>query len=153
MPTFVHPDKCDGCAALDRPACHYICPNDLMILDPDQGKSFNIEPDLCWECYSCVKVCPQGAIEMRGFADVMPMGSRVTPMRGTDSIVWGIQYRDGTEKRFKFPIRTTPWGSIEPHQGMPGPTNEDYASQSLCGEGDWLGVDKLPDPTDIPREA
>jgi len=32
MPTYVNPDKCDGCKALDRPACMYICPNDLLIL-------------------------------------------------------------------------------------------------------------------------
>ena len=88
MPTFVHVDKCDGCRALAQPACMYICPNDLMSLDVSIGKGFNQEPDLCWECYSCVKTCPQGAIEMRGYADVMPMGSRVTPMRGTDSIMW-----------------------------------------------------------------
>ena len=88
----------------------YICPNDLMNLDVSIGKGFNQEPDLCWECYSCVKTCPQGAIEMRGYADVMPMGSRVTPMRGTDSIMWAIQYRNGEVKRFKYPIRTTAWG-------------------------------------------
>ncbi len=33
MPTCVNPDKCDGCRALDRPACAYICPMDLMKLD------------------------------------------------------------------------------------------------------------------------
>ena len=146
MPTFVHPDKCDGCQALDRPACHYICPNDLMILDPDTKKSFNQEPDLCWECYACVKTCPQGAIEMRGYADVMPMGSRLTPMRGTDAIMWAVQYRNGDVKRFKFPIRTTPWGTIEPHKDMPAPTDEDYKSLSLCGEAQWLGIDELPVP-------
>lgn len=25
MPTYVNPDKCDGCKALDRPACMYYC--------------------------------------------------------------------------------------------------------------------------------
>ena len=88
MPTYVNPDKCDGCKALDKPACAYICPNDLMILDMVQGKSFNQEPDQCWECYSCVKVCPQSAIAMRGYSDVMPLGASLTPLRGTDSIMW-----------------------------------------------------------------
>jgi adenylylsulfate reductase subunit B len=144
MPTFVHPDKCDGCRALDRPACHYICPNDLMILDPEQGQAYNQEPDLCWECYACVKTCPQGAIEMRGYADVMAMGSRVTPMRGTDAIMWAVQFRDGDVKRFKFPIRTTQWGTIEPHGDMRDPSDDDFSSLSLCGEDIWLGVDALP---------
>ena len=35
MPSFVIPDKCDGCKALDKTACQYICPNDLMVLDKD----------------------------------------------------------------------------------------------------------------------
>jgi adenylylsulfate reductase subunit B len=144
MPTFVHPDKCDGCRALDRPACHYICPNDLMILDKELGKAYNQEPDLCWECYACVKTCPQGAIEMRGYADVMPMGSRLTPMRGTDAIMWAVQYRDKSVKRFKFPIRTTPWGTIEPHKDFPQPTDADFATQDLAGESIWLGIDRLP---------
>jgi hypothetical protein len=49
-------------------------------------------------------------------------------------------------KRFKFPIRTTPWGTIEPHKDMPAPTDEDYKSLSLCGEAQWLGIDELPVP-------
>lgn len=144
MPAFVHTDKCDGCRALDRPACHYICPNDLMVLDYTRGQAYNQEPDLCWECYACVKVCPQGAIEMRGYADVMPMGSRVTPLRGTDSIMWAIQFRDGTIKRFKYPIRTTAWGSIDPTMGLSTPSEADFKSQLLHGEPTWLHVDRLP---------
>jgi adenylylsulfate reductase subunit B len=119
----------------------YICPNDLMILDVSIGQAYNQEPDLCWECYACVKMCPQGAIEMRGYADVMPMGSRVTPMRGTDSIMWAIQFRDGTIKRFKYPIRTTPWGSIDGTMGQPPPTPEDFKTQLLMGEPTYLHVD------------
>ena len=56
MPTFVDPNKCDGCRALARPACMYICPADLMKLDAEIGKGFNQEPDACWECYACIKV-------------------------------------------------------------------------------------------------
>ena len=70
MPTYVDPNKCDGCRGLARTACMYICPNDLMKYDADLGKAFNKdhgmafnqEPDACWECFSCVKACPQGAI-------------------------------------------------------------------------------------------
>ncbi len=34
MPSFVIVEKCDGCKALDKTACQYICPNDLMVLNP-----------------------------------------------------------------------------------------------------------------------
>ncbi len=35
MPSFVNVEKCDGCKALDKTACQYICPNDLMVLDKE----------------------------------------------------------------------------------------------------------------------
>jgi adenylylsulfate reductase subunit B len=99
----------------------YICPHDLMALDKDGSetghamKAYNQEPEQCWECYSCVKICPQQAIEVRHYADVVPLGASVQPLRGTDSIMWTIKFRNGTMKRFKFPIRTTPEGSAEPY--------------------------------------
>lgn len=149
MPTYVNPNKCDGCKALQRPACMYICPMDLMRLDPEIGKSYNQEPDLCWECYSCVKTCPQSAIEVRGYADGVPMGGTLTPLRGTESIVWTARFRDGRVKRFQLPIRTTPWGSIDPHPAEARPRQVDLKSTTLFGEDKYLGVDRLPQP--MPR--
>jgi len=147
MPTFVNPNKCDGCKALDTPACFHICPNDLMVLDKGLGKAFNREPDQCWECYACVKVCPQTAIDMRGAADVVSLGASLVPLRGTDSIMWTVKFRNGETKRFKYPIRTTPWGSIDPEKYAPTPTLEELKSQRLCGEPKWLMVDRLPVPS------
>ena len=51
----------------------------------------------------------------------MPLGGSVQPMRGSDSIMWTIKFRNGVVKRFKFPIRTTPEGSIDPFGGKPMP--------------------------------
>lgn len=107
MPTFVNPEKCDGCKGGEKTACMYICPNDLMILDADEMKAYNQEPSACWECYSCVKICPQGAIEARPYADFAPMGGTSIPMRSAEDIMWTIKFRNGSVKRFKFPIRTT----------------------------------------------
>jgi len=119
MPSFVINEKCDGCKGKDKTACMYICPNDLMVLDKEKMKAFNRAPDMCWECYSCVKICPQQAIEARHYADIVPLGGSVQPLRGSDSIMWTIKFRNGTLKRFKFPIRTTPEGSIDPYGGKP----------------------------------
>lgn len=120
MPTYVNPDKRDGCRALDRPACMSICPMDSM--------------------------APDSAIDMRGYADVMPMGATLKPVRGTHSIIWTANYRDGRIKRFKIPIRTTPWGTITtfPDDARPGKT--DLKSPELFGERKYLGVDRLPMP-------
>ncbi|MGL1863045.1 MAG: adenylyl-sulfate reductase subunit beta [Pseudodesulfovibrio sp.] len=123
MPTFVNPEKCDGCKGGEKTACMYICPNDLMILDADEMKAYNQEPAACWECYSCVKICPQGAIEARPYADFVPLGGTSIPMRSAEDIMWTIKFRNGSVKRFKFPIRTTPEGSIKPFEGKPEPTD------------------------------
>jgi adenylylsulfate reductase subunit B len=127
MPTYVRTDKCDGCKGQGRPACMYICPHDLMKLDRDGSatghamKAWNQEPEQCWECYACVKICPRGAIECRHYADVVPLGASVQPVRRADSILWAIKFRNGTAKQFKFPIRTTPEGSADPTGGHVNP--------------------------------
>ncbi|MEJ5226944.1 adenylyl-sulfate reductase subunit beta [Thermodesulfovibrio sp.] len=124
MPSFVMVEKCDGCKAQDKTACQYICPNDLMTLDREKMKAFNQEPDQCWECYNCVKICPQQAIEIRGYADFFPLGASVIPMRGQDAIMWTIKFRSGAIKRFKFPIRLTPegyWKAENIYEGLPEP--------------------------------
>jgi adenylylsulfate reductase subunit B len=143
MPTYVNPEKCDACKGLERTACEYICPNDLMKLDQAMEKAFNQEPDMCWECYSCVKVCPQGAIEVRGYADFVPLGARVTPMSGTDAIMWAVKFRDGRGKRFRFATRTVPEGSIDPFRDLPEATEQDLQTPMLMGEPDSLGIPEL----------
>ncbi|OHB72526.1 MAG: adenylyl-sulfate reductase subunit beta, partial [Planctomycetes bacterium RBG_13_63_9] len=102
MPSYVIPDKCDGCKALDKTACQHICPNDLMVLDKETMKAFNQDPQMCWECYSCVKICPTQAIEVRGYADFVPLGASATAMRSTEDILWTIQFRSKEIKPKRF---------------------------------------------------
>jgi adenylylsulfate reductase, subunit B len=124
MPSYVIKEKCDGCKGQDKTACMYICPVDLMFLDKDgsaghgEMKAWNRDPSLCWECYNCVKICPQQAIDVRGYADFVPMGASVTPLRGSEDIMWTVKFRNGTIKRFKFPIRTTAEGGAVPNGGF-----------------------------------
>ncbi len=125
MPSFVITEKCDGCKAGDKTACQYICPHDLMILNRETMKAYNQEPEQCWECFNCVKICPQQAVEVRGYSDFVPLGAQTIPLRGSDNIMWTIKFRSGLTKRFKFPIRTTVEGSVDPYAGKPEP---DFAS-------------------------
>jgi len=143
MPSFIITEKCDGCKALDRTACQYICPNDLLVLNKEKNKAYNRAPEMCWECYNCVKICPAQAIEVRGYADFMPLGGVVQPMKSSDSILWSVKFRNGQVKRFKFPIRTIPEGSAEPDAGWSTGT-EDLKSPVLRTEPGSSGLPELP---------
>ena len=48
MSTFVYMTRCDGCGH-----CVDICPSDIMHIDETIRRAKNIEPNFCWECYSC----------------------------------------------------------------------------------------------------
>ena len=145
MPTFVNPDTCNACADIHQgPLCVYICPNDLMVLDQSRMKGLNREPDMCSECYACVKLCPQEAIEVRGYADFVPLGASVKPKRSDHEIVWEVKFRDGRTMQYTYPVRSTPVGSTEPYKGFPEASDETLRGQGLAGEGQWLGVGQLP---------
>ena len=141
MPTFVYMTRCDGCGH-----CVDVCPSDIMHIDTTYRRAFNIEPNMCWECYACVKACPQNAIDVRGYADFAPLGHSVRVLREEDkaTISWKIVFRDGREKNFVSPIRTTPWGSIKSPADYETPSKEAMKSQELAHEPDALKIDKLP---------
>ncbi|MBI4455324.1 MAG: adenylyl-sulfate reductase subunit beta [Acidobacteria bacterium] len=141
MPSFVNPEKCDGCKGLDKTACQYICPNNLMVLKKDTRKAYNQEPEQCWECMCCVKICPTQAISVRGYADFVPLGASCVPLRSTDSILWTVKFRNGSIKRFKFPIRTIAEGRVDPAGGWAN--SPDINSQDLCTEPASLGTENV----------
>ena len=139
MPTFVYMTRCDGCGH-----CVDICPSDIMHIDPTYRRALNIEPNMCWECYSCVKACPQNAIDCRGYADFSPLGHSVRVRREEEkgTISWKIIFRDGREKNFVSPITTKPWGqAIERLADLPPPSEEEVKSPLLCFEPDALLVE------------
>ena len=89
MPSFVITEKCDGCKGGDKTACMYICPNDLMVLEPNEMKAYNQEPDQCWECFSCVKICPTQAIEVR--AELEALAGRLAAVRRTEQCLTDLE--------------------------------------------------------------
>jgi adenylylsulfate reductase subunit B len=145
MPTYVDPDLCNACAEIhEGPLCVYICPNDLMILRSDINKGFNQEPEMCSECYACVKLCPPYAIRVRGYADFVPLGASVEPRRTEQGLSWTVRFRDGRELHFTYPSRSTPVGSSDPYKNFGEDPERDLRTQALAGESRWLGVDRLP---------
>ena len=142
MPSYVIAEKCDGCKALDKTACQHICPNDLMVLDKETNKAYNRDVSMCWECYNCVKICQPQAVEVRGYADFVPLGAQVTPLRSSDSIMWTVKFRSGQVKRFKFPIRSIAEGTADPNGGYA--THDDLNNHLLYSEPEASGLPKLP---------
>ncbi len=157
MPTYVDPTACNACAGVHggpqcvrpgirpepwRPPVVYICPNDLMVLDDIVNKGSNQEPEMCSECYACVKLCPENAIHVRGYADFVPLGAEVQPHYEGQDIVWDVTFRDGRTEHFRFASRSTPWGSIDPYATVAPADADALRSQALFGEPQYL---LLPD--------
>ena len=83
---------------------------------------------------------------MRGYADFAPLGHKVRVLREPEkgSVSWKIRYRDGREKQFTFPIRTTPWGSIKSPTDYAAPPASALGSQMLSHEPEALHIPALP---------
>ena len=91
----------------------------------------------CWECFSCVKICHTQAIEVRGYADFVPL-EIVMPMLGTEDVMWTCKFRNGTIKRFKFSIRTTPEGAANAYEDFKGKDIESNLLSTEEAEGTSL---------------
>ena len=141
MPTFVYMTRCDGCGH-----CVDICPSDIMHIDKVTRRAYNIEPNMCWECYSCVKACPHHAIDVRGYADFAPLGHSVRVDRDEEKgvISWRIKFRNGEkDMNLLAPITTKPWGKHIPKLAdVPGPSKEMRDSQLLFNEPKYIRMDE-----------
>jgi adenylylsulfate reductase subunit B len=133
--------RCDGCGH-----CVDICPSDIMHIDPTLRRAYNIEPNMCWECYSCVKACPMDAIDVRGYADFAPLGHSVRVQRDEEKgvIAWRIKSRNGeTDLNLLAPITTKPWGTGIPQlKDETAPTQEVRDGQLLFSEPKYIRMDE-----------
>ena len=140
MPTFVYMTRCDGCGN-----CVDICPSDIMHIDKTVRRAYNIEPNMCWECYSCVKACPMNAIDVRGYADFAPLGHSVRVDRDEEkgTIAWRIKFRNGKKDMdLLAPITTVPWGSGHPNLATEAaPASEMRNSELLFNEPKYVRMD------------
>ncbi|MBT6209120.1 MAG: adenylyl-sulfate reductase subunit beta, partial [Woeseia sp.] len=80
------------------------------------------------------------------YADFAPLGHSVRVLReeAKGTIAWKVKFRDGREKNFESPIRTTPWGSIKGPAEYEAPSAEAFKSQELAHEPDALNIKSLP---------
>jgi len=117
-----------------------------MHIDKTLRRAYNIEPSMCWECYSCVKACPHQAIDVRGYADFAPLGHSVRVLRNEEqgTIAWRIKFRNGKkDMELLAPITTKPWGTAIPELSKEAaPSNEMRASELLFNEPKYIRLDE-----------
>jgi len=65
--------------------------------------------------------------------------------------MWTIKFRNGNMKRFKFPIRTTPEGSIDPFGGKPMPKLADITAVGSFTR-DVMGGFRSGNPAELIRK-
>ena len=88
-------EKCVGCNA-----CVNVCPNDVMIPNPERGKEpIVVFAEECWYCGGCVEECAREAVTI------------ITPAKQRVSTVWvrketGQEYRIGMKN--PLPPNTKP---------------------------------------------
>jgi adenylylsulfate reductase subunit B len=117
-----------------------------MHIDKVNRRAYNIEPNMCWECYSCVKACPHHAIDVRGYADFAPLGHSVRAVRDEEkgTIAWRIKFRNGKkDMELLAPITTKPWGKHHPDLvAASAPSQEMRDSQLLFNEPKYIRLDE-----------
>ncbi len=105
MPPIVNKDKCNGCEGLAESYCENICPGNLMHVDEATNKSYCRATNECWDCMSCIKVCPRGALETKMPYQLGYFNAKLRPLMGKNTITWVSTDIYGNEKKFKYTNR------------------------------------------------
>jgi adenylylsulfate reductase, subunit B len=109
MPIYIDPDKCNGCGNSKEPPCVRMCPGDLNVKDFVTGKAYLRAKEDCWNCYACVKPCPQEAIEMRLSYQLGFFNAKVQPhIISSDTIEWECVDTKGNVEIFRMPTKYIP---------------------------------------------
>ncbi|WP_378953611.1 4Fe-4S binding protein [Pelosinus sp. sgz500959] len=98
MPPIIKTPKCTGCGA-----CENICPGDLMVVE--EGKALCRSRRDCWDCMSCVKVCPAQALEIRIPYQLGYYPAKLVPEMQGKEIIWTVTDLDGKEEKFTVKVR------------------------------------------------
>ena len=102
MPPKINPERCNGCSGREESFCEESCPGNLMAVDTASGKAFCRSLRDCWDCMSCVKMCPRNAIETRMPYQLGYHNARLVPIMGSSTITWKCTDIHGVETIYKF---------------------------------------------------
>ncbi len=103
---------CAGCGSSKQPPCMMICPGDLIYKDFSIRKAVLRDKADCWDCYCCVKVCPEAAIEVVLSYEISNRGASLKAYTtDDDAIEWVLQDRQGKITTYR---QSTKYLQVEP---------------------------------------
>ena len=108
MPPKIDIHRCNACSGRSETHCEEACPGDLMALDHERLKAYCRATNECWDCMSCVKVCPTGAISTRIPYQLGYFSAQLRPVMGKNSITWICRDIYGNERRYHYVNRLPP---------------------------------------------
>ena len=108
MPPRILIDRCNGCEGRAESFCEEACPGDLMAVDVAAGKAYCRSTNDCWDCMSCTKACPRGAIETRVPYQLGYHKATLRPIMGKKQITWKCVDIYGNETTYKYRNRLDP---------------------------------------------
>ncbi|MFQ5456278.1 MAG: 4Fe-4S dicluster domain-containing protein [Nitrospirota bacterium] len=100
MSIIINKKRCCGCLGFEEPKCVQACPGNLISLDSSIRKSYIASPRDCWDCMSCVKACPTGAIEIRLPYQIANYKASLKPEVGKGCIKWTCIDINGNKEEF-----------------------------------------------------
>lgn len=99
MTLKIDPARCTGCPRCVEPPCVRSCPGDLLTLE--EGGVQLRHPGDCWDCASCVKVCPRSALSLCLGPELGGRGSALTAHAGRTHTLWLLTKPDGVVEPFE----------------------------------------------------
>ncbi|MGE5553316.1 MAG: 4Fe-4S dicluster domain-containing protein [Betaproteobacteria bacterium] len=93
-------ELCLGCSEAEEPPCARTCPGDLLQSE-EGGRIALREVDGCWDCASCVKVCPRGALSLTLPVELGGRGSKLTARTAGGRTRWTLRRWDGRIEKFE----------------------------------------------------
>ena len=103
MSVKVNEEKCIGCSNKKEPVCIKYCPGNLLKLN-EKGKPVMRNPDDCWDCMVCIKVCPTQALETVLPYSLASYKASLLPKIEKTKIIWEAKDINGKREVFESPI-------------------------------------------------
>ena len=93
MTVLIDRGLCNGCPGRREGCCEEVCPGDLFYRDA--GRACLREAADCWDCFSCVKACPQAALSVELPFQISEARLRLSARQRGEHIQWKMLDHEG----------------------------------------------------------